>query len=169
VAVIPPVTVDGIPCSSTRVRQLCAEGDVRRAAALLSRPVEIEGRVVRGAARGRALGFPTANVVPEGELIPKLGIYAAQTRLLDGPDAGAVHQTALSIGRNTTFTGPGTEAPVSVEAYLLDFDADLYDRRLRLEVIDRLRDEQRFESIDALIAQIHADVARVRALYSRGV
>ncbi len=166
VAVIPPVTIDGIPCSSTRVRQLCAAGDVRRAAALLSRPVELEGRVVRGAARGRTLGFPTANVVPEGELLPKLGIYAARTRLLDGPAAGAVHQTALSIGRNATFTGPGSGAPVSVEAYLLDFDGDLYDCRVRLEILDRLRDEQRFESVDALIAQITADVARVRGLES---
>jgi riboflavin kinase / FMN adenylyltransferase len=77
-----------------------------------------------------------------------------------------VHQTALSIGRNTTFTGPGTAAPVSVEAYLLDFDGDLYDRRVRLELIDRLRDEQRFESIDALIAQITADVAAVREIHS---
>jgi riboflavin kinase/FMN adenylyltransferase len=166
VAVIPPVTIDGIPCSSTRIRELCAAGDVRQAATLLSRPVEIEGRVVRGAARGRTLGFPTANVLPEGELVPRIGIYAARTRLLDGPAAGAVHQTALSIGRNPTFTGPGTGAPVTVEAHLLDFDADLYDRRVRLEILDRLRDEQRFESIDALIAQIHADVARVRALLS---
>ena len=103
VAVIPPVTIDGIPCSSTRVRQLCAEGDVRRAATLLSRPVEIEGRVVRGAARGRALGFPTANVVPEGELVPKLGIYAARTTLLDGPNGwrrasdGAEHRTQHDV------------------------------------------------------------------------
>ena len=166
VAVIPPVTIDGIPCSSTRVRELCVEGEVRRAATLLSRPVEIEGRVVRGAARGRALGFPTANIVPDGELVPKIGIYAARTRLLDGPAAGAVHQTALSIGRNPTFTGPGSGAPVTVEAHLLDFDGDLYDRRLRLEILDRLRDEQRFESIDALIAQIAADVARVRGIQS---
>ena len=98
--------------------------------------------------------------------MPKLGIYAARTRLLDGPGAGAVHQTALSIGRNPTFTGPGTGAPVTVEAYLLDFDGDLYDRRVRLEILDRLRDEQRFESIDALIAQIAADVARVREIES---
>ncbi len=75
-----------------------------------------------------------------------------------------MHQTALSIGRNTTFTEAG--APVTIEAYLLDFDGDLYDRRLRLELIDRLRDEQRFESVDALIAQIAADVAQVRALMS---
>jgi riboflavin kinase/FMN adenylyltransferase len=164
VAVIPPVSVDGLPCSSTRVRELCAAGEVAAAAHLLGRPVEVEGRVVRGAARGRALGFPTANVVPEGELVPKLGIYAGQARILDGAEAGEVRPAALSIGRNPTFTGP--EAPVSVEAYLLDYDGDLYDRRLRLELLDRLRDEQRFDTIDALIQQIHADVDRVRALVS---
>ena len=159
VAVIPPVSVAGLPCSSTRIRELCAAGEVRGAAALLGRPVEIEGPVVRGAARGKSLGFPTANVVPEGELVPKLGIYAARARLLDGPDAGAVHKAALSIGRNITF---GTDDAVTVEAHLLDFDGDLYGRRLRLEIHRRLRDEQRFASIDALVGQIHADVARVR-------
>lgn len=166
VAVIPPVTVDGLLCSSTRVRELAAAGDVRRAAALLGRPVEIEGPVVRGAARGRALGFPTANVAPEGEMIPQLGIYAARARLLDGPQAGSIYQAALSIGKNPTFVEAGDGAPVTVEAYLLDFEGDLYDRRLRLEILDRLRDEQRFASIDALIQQIHEDVARVRALES---
>ncbi|HLK93861.1 MAG TPA: bifunctional riboflavin kinase/FAD synthetase [Polyangia bacterium] len=166
VAVIPPVTVDGVPCSSTRIRELCAAGEVRRAAALLGRPVEIVGRVVRGAARGKALGFPTANLAPEGELSPKLGIYAARARLLDGPDASATHRAALSIGRNPTFTGEDGAAPVTVEAYLLDFDGDIYDRRLRLEVVDRLRDEQRFASVDALVRQIDADVARVRELLS---
>jgi riboflavin kinase / FMN adenylyltransferase len=166
VAVIPPVTIDGLPCSSTRIRELCASGDVRRAAALLGRPVEIEGRVVRGAARGKALGFPTANLAPEGELTPRVGIYAARTRILEGPQAGSVHQTALSVGRNPTFTGEGGAAPVTVEGYLLDFEGDLYDRRLRLEVFERLRDEQRFASIDALVAQIHADVERVRGLLS---
>jgi len=166
VAVIPPVTVDGLPCSSTRIRELCAAGDVRRAAALLGRPVEIEGRVVRGAARGKALGFPTANLAPEGELRPKVGIYAARTRLLEGPQAGTAYRTALSIGRNPTFTSEGGQAPVTVEAYLLDFEGDLYDRRLRLEVLEHLRDEQRFASIDALKAQIAADVERVRELLS---
>jgi riboflavin kinase/FMN adenylyltransferase len=164
VAVIPPVTIDGLPCSSTRIRELCGGGEVERAAALLGRPVEIEGRVVRGAARGKALGFPTANVTPEGELVPRIGIYAGRARILEGPGAGTAHRAAVSIGRNPTFTGEG--APVTVEAYLLDFDGDLYDRRLRLELVERLRDEQRFASVDALVAQIHADVARVRALVS---
>jgi len=193
VAVIPPVSVHGVPCSSTRVRELCAAGEIAAAARLLGRPVEVEGRVARGAARGRALGFPTANVAPEGELLPKLGIYAARARILEGREAGQVRRAAVSIGQNPTFTSPGTLggsplppatssggqspppltrsaapvlAPVSVEAYLLDYDGDLYDRRLRLELLDRLRDERRFDTIDALVQQIHADVDRVRALVS---
>lgn len=163
VAVIPPVAIAGHPCSSTAIRALVAAGRPADAAPLLGRAFELEGRVVRGAARGKALGFPTANVVPEGELLPKLGIYAARATILDGPLAGTTRSAALSVGKNTTFTDADA---VSVEAYLLDFDGDLYDRRLRLELGARLRDEQRFDSIDALIAQITADVARVRALWS---
>jgi riboflavin kinase/FMN adenylyltransferase len=162
VAVIPPVEVDGVPCSSTRIRQLVSAGDTTAAARLLGRPFEIEGTVARGAGRGRGLGFPTANVVPEAELRPKLGIYAARALILDGPLAGARHAVALSVGTNPQFSGDA----VTTEAYLLDFDGDLYDRRVRLEVGERLRDERRFESIDALIEQIRQDVARVRLLLS---
>jgi riboflavin kinase/FMN adenylyltransferase len=190
VAVIPAVTVDGAPCSSTRIRALVAGGDMRRAAALLGRTFEVEGVVVRGAARGRTLGFPTANLAPETELAPRLGIYAARARVcaddtgdqtgtLEGflePPAttplgkaqlrqrGPAFLAAVSIGRNPTFEADG--APVTVEAHLLDFDGDLYGRRLRLELVEWLRDEQRFASVDALVAQIAADVARVRALMS---
>ncbi|HXJ23676.1 MAG TPA: bifunctional riboflavin kinase/FAD synthetase [Polyangia bacterium] len=164
VAVIPPVSVDGLPCSSTRVRALVTAGDMRRAASLLGRPFELEGVVVRGAARGRSLGFPTANLACETELGPRLGIYAARVRLVDGPDDATAHLAAVSVGRNPTFTGP--DAPVIVEAHLLDFTGDLYGRRLRLEMIDRLRDEQKFDSVEALVTQIGADVARVRALMS---
>jgi len=162
VAVIPPIALGGVPCSSTRIRQLVSAGDTQAAAHLLGRPFELEGRVVRGEGRGRGLGFPTANIAVEGELRPKLGIYAARARVLDGPLAGTARAAALSAGTNPQFSGAG----VTVEAYLLDFDGDLYDRRLRLEVGARLRDEQRFESVDALIAQIRADVARVRGLSS---
>jgi len=164
VAIIPPVSVDGHPCSSTRIRTLVAAGDLRPAATLLGRPFEVEGTVVRGAARGRSLGFPTANLAPETELAPKLGIYAARARLADGPGDATAHVAAVSVGRNPTFEGPA--APVTIEAHLLDFTGDLYGRRLRLEMIDWLRDEQKFDSSEALIAQIGADVARVRALMS---
>ncbi|MFL5305572.1 MAG: bifunctional riboflavin kinase/FAD synthetase [Polyangia bacterium] len=164
VAVIPAVTVDGAPCSSTRIRTLVAGGEMQRAAALLGRPFEVEGVVVRGAARGRTLGFPTANVAPETELAPRLGIYAARARIREDDTTGPVFVAAVSIGRNPTFEADG--APVTVEAHLLDFTGDLYGRRLRLELVEWLRDEQRFASVDALVAQIAADVARVRALMS---
>jgi riboflavin kinase / FMN adenylyltransferase len=164
VTIVPPVTVDGLVCSSTKVREFVLEGRVEGAALLLGRPVEITGRVVRGAGRGRGLGIPTANVAPEGELLPRLGIYAARARVLDA--AGGVvstHVAALSIGSNPTFTASSLSAPVTVEAHLLDFDGDLYDRRLRLEVLHRLRDERRFDSVAALLAQIAEDIAETRA------
>jgi riboflavin kinase / FMN adenylyltransferase len=170
VAVIPQVMIGELPCSSTKIRELVLEGRTVEAAALLGRPFEIEGRVVRGAARGRTLGFPTANVAPEGELTPRLGIYAARGRLLEGPEAaaGTVHPVALSVGRNPTFNPtfgqPGQRDGVTVEAHLLDFEGDLYDRRMRIEVGQRLRDERRFDSIAALVAQIQADVEQVRRL-----
>jgi riboflavin kinase/FMN adenylyltransferase len=159
VTVVPPVTVDGLTCSSTKVREFVLEGRVEGAALLLGRPVEITGPVVRGAGRGRGLGVPTANVSPEAELVPRLGIYAAWAHLLDGPPSGR-HRAALSVGSNPTFTSGGG---ITVEAHLLDFQGDLYGRRLRLEVLHRLRDERRFDSIDALVAQIARDVAEVRA------
>jgi len=161
VAVIQPVAIGDIGCSSTRIRELVAAGDAVGAARLLGRPFELEGPVVHGAGRGRGLGFPTANIAAEGELRPALGIYAGRARVLDGPLAGQVHAAALSIGRNPTFT---SATDVSVEAYLLDFEGDLYDRRLRVEVGERLRDELKFDSVAALVAQIERDVARVRQL-----
>ena len=165
VVVVPAVTVDGVTCSSGRIRELIAAGDVATAAKLLGRPFELEGPVARGAGRGRGLGFPTANVLPEAQRRPALGIYAARAHVLDGPLAGTARPAALSVGRNPTFTGPEEDA-VTVEAYLLDFEGDLYGRRLRIEVGERLRDERRFDSIDALVAQIREDVARVRQLSS---
>ena len=161
VAVIQPVAIGDTNCSSTRIRELVAAGDTIGAARLLGRPFELEGPVVRGAGRGRGLGFPTANIAAEGELRPALGIYAARARVLDGELAGQVHAAALSVGRNPTFS---SAADVSVEVYLLDFEGDLYDRRLRVELGERLRDELKFDSVAALVAQIDRDVARVRQL-----
>jgi riboflavin kinase/FMN adenylyltransferase len=161
VRVVPPVMADGLVCSSTKVREFVLEGRVEGAALLLDRPFEIIGPVGRGAGRGRGLGIPTANVASEAELLPKLGIYAGRATILDGPGREAPPlRAALSVGSNPTFAGDGR---VSVEAYLLDFEGDLYGRRLRIEVLHRLRDERRFDSVEALVAQIHADVAEVRA------
>jgi riboflavin kinase/FMN adenylyltransferase len=158
VTIVPPVTINGLTCSSTKVREFVLEGRVEGAAMLLGRPFEITGPVVRGAGRGRALGIPTANVVPEAELLPRPGIYAGRAIVLD---SGERHVTALSVGTNPTFTDAGA---LTVEAMLLDFDGDLYGRRLRLELGHRLRDERRFDSSQALVEQIKDDVARTRKM-----
>jgi riboflavin kinase / FMN adenylyltransferase len=136
--------------SSTRIRELLREGDVVSAAALLGRPAEVEGIVVSGDQRGGTLGFPTANVsVEPGVLVPGHGIYA-------GSALG--HRAAASIGVNPHYGGSERR----IEAFLLDFDGDIYGERLRLELWDRLRDERAFASEDELIRQIGADVEAAR-------
>jgi len=137
--------------SSSHVRHLLAAGDVRDAAQLLGRPAEVEGTVVLGDRRGGTLGFPTANLAIEPDLlVPAYGIYA-------GSALG--HRAAVSIGTNPHYGG--TER--RVEAYLLDYGGDLYGRRLVLELWERLRDEAVFESEAELVEAIDADVARTRA------
>jgi riboflavin kinase/FMN adenylyltransferase len=137
--------------SSSHVRHLLATGDVRDAARLLGRPAEIEGTVVLGDQRGGTLGFPTANLaVATDLLVPAYGIYAGSA--LD-------HRAAISIGTNPHYGG--TER--RVEAYLLDFEGDLYGRRVVVELWERLRDEAVFESEAELVEAIDTDVARTRA------
>ena len=137
--------------SSSSVRELVAAGDVVAAARLLGRPVEVEGTVVSGDARGAGLGFPTANLEPPaGVLVPRLGIYA-------GSALGS--RAAVSVGTNPTY-GLGE---LSVEAFLLDFEGDLYGRRLVVELWRRLRDEAAFASEEALVEQIARDVDETRA------
>jgi len=141
-------TVEGV--SSTRVRKLVAEGDVESAAELLGRPPELEGIVVPGDARGGTLGYPTANLdVPAELLVPAYGIYAGAT---------LGHRAAISIGVNPHYGG----ADRRVESYLLDFEGELYGRRLVIELWRRLRDEQAFGSEEELIRQIAADVEQAR-------
>ena len=138
--------------SSSRIRQLLHAGETGRAAALLGRPPEVEGIVVRGDGRGRELGFPTANLdVPEGLLVPPDGVYAGWTH---------DRQAAVSIGTNPHFDGLERR----VEAHLLDFDGDLYGARLVVELWDTLREQRRFDSLDELVAAIGDDVERTRAV-----
>jgi riboflavin kinase/FMN adenylyltransferase len=145
----PVPLVEGV--SSTRIRDLLRGGEVERAARLLGRPAEVEGTVVAGDARGGTLGFPTANLRPDpGLLVPGYGIYAGQA---DG------HRAAASIGVNPHYGGDERR----IEAFLLDFEGDLYGRRLRLELWERLRDERAFESEAELVAQIARDVDATRA------
>jgi riboflavin kinase/FMN adenylyltransferase len=159
VTVVPAVMADGLVCSSTKIREFVLEGRVDGARLLLGRPFEITGEVVRGAGRGRGLGIPTANLRPEGELLPRTGIYAAFAHKI-GEGTRAV--AAVSIGTNPTFVPGGNE--ITVEAHLLDFDGDLYGARLRLELLARLRDERRFASVDELMVQIRNDIARTREI-----
>jgi riboflavin kinase/FMN adenylyltransferase len=156
VEVVNAVAVDGLVASSTKVREFVLEGNVAGAAMLLGRPFDVDGKVVRGAGRGRTIGVPTANVAVDGELLPKPGVYAARVR----PEGGDTwYDAAVNLGTNPTFVQAGA---LSLEAHLLDFDADLYDSRLRVAFVARLRDERRFTAIDELVAQIRRDIASVR-------
>lgn len=147
----------GQPVSSTRIRALLAAGDVEQAAELLGRAHQVRGRVGHGDARGRELGFPTANVaVPAAIAVPADGVYAAWYR---GPDG--VHRPAcVSVGRRPTFYDD--DAPQLVEAHLLDFAGDLYDQPAQVEFVARQRGQERYESVTALVAQMHADVEEAR-------
>ena len=149
-----PVTVGEEQVSSTALRRMIAAGDVRSAQALLGRRFTLRGRVVRGEQRGRTLGFPTANLhQPRGLLLPADGVYAVCVRL-----DGRTYPAVLNIGVRPTF---GTLRR-TVEAHLLDFDEPLYGRWLVLELVDRLRGEQRFAGPEALRQAIAADVTRAR-------
>jgi riboflavin kinase/FMN adenylyltransferase len=149
----PLLEADGEIVSSSRIRGLLQAGDVAEADRLLGAPFQIVGEVAHGDERGRELGFPTANLVPDEALVcPGHGVYAC---LADGRAA------AVSIGVRPTFkTGRGE----LIEAYLLDFAGDLYGERLTLEFVERLRGERRFDSAQALVAQMRADVQRTREL-----
>jgi riboflavin kinase/FMN adenylyltransferase len=155
VTVIDPVSADGMICSSTKVREFVLEGRVEGAALLLGRDPEIEGEVVRGAGRGRTIQIPTANIRPATELLPAPGVYAGWARIPDGKR----YLAAINIGSNPTFGG----GALSVEAHLLDYDGkDLYGARLMVGLRRRLRAEVRFSSVEALVAQIRADIAETR-------
>jgi riboflavin kinase / FMN adenylyltransferase len=157
VTVVPAVTAGGLVCSSTKIREFVLEGRMEGAKLLLGRPFEIGGEVVRGAGRGRGLGIPTANVRPDGELLPRTGIYAGRAVVGDSRIS-----TAISVGTNPTFAAGNP--PVTVEAHLLDWSGDLYGQHIRLEIETRLRDERRFETVDELMSEIRKDIARTREI-----
>jgi riboflavin kinase / FMN adenylyltransferase len=158
VQVIPAVTVEGLVVSSTKIRELLHEGNVGGARMLLGRPFDIDGRVVRGAGRGRTIGVPTANVAVEGELLPHPGVYAGTASLLEDGRVAWTKRAAINLGTNPTFGG----GALSLEAHVLDHEGDLYDRRLRVAFHARLRGEERFSDVAALIAQIKKDIDAVK-------
>jgi riboflavin kinase / FMN adenylyltransferase len=150
-------SIAGMPVSSSRIRAAVAAGDMGAAATMLGRPFDVDGRVVRGAGRGKALGFPTANLDIDPALArPARGAYGGRARA-----RGRWYAAAISVGVAPTFGGDES-APVVVEAYLLDFDGELYGETLRVEFWEHLHDDLMFESPDELVAQIEADVRRTR-------
>jgi riboflavin kinase/FMN adenylyltransferase len=152
--------MDDLPVSSSRVRAAVAEGNMSLARDLLTRPFDIDGVVVHGDDRGRALGFPTANIELDPALVnPAPGVYAGRARIDESWFAAAIN-----VGVNPTFGGDSAKIPPRVEAFLLDFDGDLYGQTLRVEFHERLRDEQKFDGAEDLIAQMRKDVEATRNL-----
>ena len=159
VDVVQAVAVEDEVASSTAVRAYLRDGDVVSARRLLGRDPALTGRVVPGDQRGRTIGFPTANIDLESSLVPAFGVYAGRVERLDETGAPIeTHDAVANIGRRPTFDG----STVSAEAFLLDFAADLYGQRLRLNLVARLRPEQKFSGIDALRAQLQKDVDAAR-------
>ncbi|HVF53568.1 MAG TPA: bifunctional riboflavin kinase/FAD synthetase [Actinomycetota bacterium] len=157
-------TIGGAAVSSSRVRAAIKGGDMKLARDLMARPFDADGVVEHGDDRGASLGFPTANVkVDESLAHPPIGVYAGRARVsLHGSDVW--RPAAINLGTNPTFAAEGETIPPRIEAYLLDFEGDLYTHPIRIEFWERLRDEQRFDTPDALIAQIEQDVIQTGAL-----
>jgi len=166
VTIVPEVKLGSRDVNSTRIRELLELGGVEDAALLLGRAYTIRGRVVSGERRGRTLGFPTLNLLADNEVLPLAGVYAGSVCFLDEgqPRAGSVHRAVTNVGRRPTFGD--VDRPLT-EAHLLDFSADVYGRRVEISFEGRLRDEQRFESVDALRAQIARDAEAARTWRAR--
>jgi riboflavin kinase/FMN adenylyltransferase len=160
VEVIPAVSDESGVISSTEIRKLVGVGDVAEAARLLGHPYSVHGTVIHGDGRGRSIGIPTANIdYSMDKVIPPNGIYACWV-----PIGMEKYRAMTNIGINPTFT-PDKQSP-NVEAHLLDFDRDLYDQDLKVEFVERLRDEIRYSSVEALVSQIHVDIERGREILS---
>ena len=156
---IDPVRYKDFVVSSTRVRRLVSEGRVDEAAALLGHHFFVDGTVTRGAGRGRGIGFPTANICSDNELVPPPGVYATLVTR-----DGVVHPSITNVGFRPTF---GDVDRLTIETHVFDFDRDLYGQRLRLSFVQRLRDERAFPDVDALRAQIEADCRSAQRLFGR--
>jgi len=156
---IDPVRYKDFVVSSTRIRRLVGEGRVDEAGALLGHQYAIDGTVIKGDQRGRTLGFPTANLCTENELLPPSGVYATMTRV-----AHVVRASITNVGTRPTVD---TSGRTSVETHIFGLDRDLYGAAIRVSFIQRLRDERAFESLEALRGQITADCQQARLLFDR--
>jgi riboflavin kinase/FMN adenylyltransferase len=160
VAIVPAVTVDGEVAASTKIRGHLHAGELARAERMLGRRWDVDGTVVHGAGRGRAIGIPTANIAPEIDLAVAPGIYAVTLAVDGSPAMPAV----ASLGTNPTFVADGG---LVLEVHVLDWTGDLYDRRVRTTFVARLRDERKFDSVDALLVQIRRDIDDARIALAR--
>ena len=151
--VLAPIRAEQQAHSSTAIRNYLREGRVADAIKILGRNFTLDGEVVHGEGRGRKLGFPTANLVTQKEILPRDGVYAVKVKWRDDDYDGVIN-----IGRRPTFV----DSAVTLEIHLLDFQGDLYGERLRIYFVERLRDEQRFPSVEALQEAVVADIARAR-------
>ncbi len=159
VEVVDAVTLDGERVASNRIRTLLKDGDVTQGAKMLGRPYVIAGTVVRAKGRGATIGFPTINLQTDYPLIPRNGVYVTEAEI-DGRWLGAV----TNIGHNPTFEN-GMER--SIETFILDFHGDLYDKRVKVRFMKRIRDEERFASVEELKACIAQDVEYARAYFEK--
>jgi riboflavin kinase / FMN adenylyltransferase len=153
--IIGPIERDGIVVSSTEVREMIAVGDMKRTAVLLDRPHFLRGPVIHGRERGRAIGFPTANIQSRTECLPPDGVYATRVVMEEGS-----YPSITNIGMRPTFGEPER----SIEAHIFEFDRDIYGREVKLEIAERIRPERKFESAQALAAQIASDLQRARQI-----
>lgn len=160
-SVVEPVEVLGEVCSSSKVRGYLKAGDLARAERLLGRRWDVDGTVVHGAKRGRAIGIPTANIAPTSDLVVAPGIYAVTLGVVGPRGVERAMPAVASLGTNPTFVEQGG---LVLEVHVLDWDGDLYDRTVRTTFVGRLRDEAKYEGIEALLAQIHQDIADARKL-----
>ncbi len=163
VTIVPEVTIDEGNVNSTTIRKLLVEARIEEVSRMLGRPYSIRGSIVQGDGRGRTLGFSTANLQPENEVLPASGVYAGRLRFLDDgvPGRGEDLPAVMNVGHRPTFGGTNG---VQAEAHLIDFDGDVYGRRVELLFLNRLRPERRFPGVEALREQIASDVVEARRL-----
>jgi len=161
VTLVPEYSVDGETISSTKIRNALLEGDVLKAGKMLGRNYSFKGKIVRGDGRGRKLGFPTANISvnDEDKLIPAKGIYAAECTVQKEKHFGL-----LSLGSRPTFHKDGDVIP---EFYIFDFDRDIYDEIMKVELVEKIRDEEKFNSVDDLIIKMKKDEEKGRIILSK--
>ncbi len=158
--VVSPVEVGGEVSSSTKIRGFLRAGDLVSAERLLGRPWDVDGTVIHGAKRGRTIGVPTANIAPTSDLVVSPGIYAVTLSVEGGPPLPAV----ASLGRNPTFVEQGG---LVLEVHVLDWDGDLYGKHVRTTFVARLRDEAKYDSVEALLVQIRQDIVDARQALRR--